>query len=96
MVRHDCDNPPCVNPAHLILGTQSDNMRDMHERGRRSSQKHKRMGLAHHGSLINLEIANAMRVDLATGRTNAEVGKKYGVSMTHVSRIKRGETWPGY
>lgn len=42
VVRHSCDNPPCVNPEHLILGSFSDNVKDMFERGRNGSSTKKR------------------------------------------------------
>lgn len=40
LVLHRCDTPPCVNPSHLFIGTQADNVRDARGKGRLSSQTH--------------------------------------------------------
>jgi hypothetical protein len=50
VVRHRCDNPPCINPDHLILGTQADNMQDCTSRGRlHMSLTHARCGHPYDG-----------------------------------------------
>ena len=41
LVRHSCDNPSCVNPEHLLIGTQKDNIRDCIERSRKWMPPHK-------------------------------------------------------
>lgn len=106
-VCHSCDNPNCVNPAHLWLGTNSDNLRDASTKGRRFLQKHPEMGFfaqpgnsrfrakgERHGSakLTESEAAIIKR-ELAAGVTMAHLGRQFGVSSACILTIQRGRNW---
>lgn len=80
-VRHKCDNPPCVNPAHLELGDQTDNMRDMAERER-----------GHHRKLTAAQVS-VIRARLRAGSSQRELACEFGVTQGTVSWIAQGKTW---
>ena len=84
-VNHTCDNKRCCNPDHLYLGNQHDNMRDVVERGLFSNQKGK--------SSLNPEKIREIRNLLRRGISLTEVGKRYGVTKSAISSIKRGVSW---
>lgn len=82
MVCHTCDNPPCINPAHLFLGTRKDNNRDMARKLR--SANGERSGVH---KLKDHEVAR-LRAMYATGRhSQKEVAEVFGVSNGMVSMI---------
>jgi len=83
-VNHKCDNPPCINPAHLYLGTQQQNMADMNSRDRNVYGS--RTGTA---KLTELE---ALAIFHAEG-THKEIAAVYGVSRQTVGLIKKGVNW---
>ncbi len=86
LVCHACDNPPCVRPDHLFLGTQSDNMCDMAAKGRHPYPR----GEDHHQArLSNADRAEIRRLYAAGGVTQAAIADRFGVCPSHVSRIVR-------
>lgn len=86
-VCHTCDNPRCVNPEHLWLGTHADNMKDMRLKGR---VKQERNGRAKHSKAEVEEIKKLY----ATGKyTQRKLGELFGVSHTNVYAICKGIIW---
>lgn len=85
-VCHTCDNPKCVNPEHLYLGTPQDNMNDKVARNRQS----KMPGESHPMAKLSREDIINIRNDR---RSSRDIGKEYGISHSHVLRIKKGEKW---
>ena len=87
-VCHHCDNPPCVNPEHLFLGTKLDNMRDMIGKGR---QIHPAMaGTGRGNSKLSWETVRHIR---RSPKTGAALAVELGVHYSTISLVRRGKTW---
>lgn len=82
IIMHTCDNPPCVNPAHLRIGTKAENNADTARKRRHN------YGLNHwNGRLSDADIA-AIR---ASDEPRKVLAKRYGVDYSHIWRIKAGQ-----
>ena len=91
IVMHKCDNPSCVNPDHLALGTHQDNMDDMVAKGRQSKSTHQRAkGEENGNSKITEKEAKEIFAD---DRSQRAIAKDYGITQAAVSLIKQKRTW---
>ena len=84
VIRHTCDNPGCVNPEHLVIGTQAENMRDMAERVRGTVGERNK-----HAKLTAADVL-AIR---AAKATQAVLAKQYGVTQCTISSIQSRKSW---
>lgn len=96
-VCHSCDNPPCVNPEHLFLGTSGDNQRDKWAKGRQNEAFNLPENKAR-GSRVNTsKLSEAQAVEiisrLRAGEGLTAIGKLYGVTKQSVRAIKVGTNW---
>ena len=83
-VLHSCDNPPCINPLHLFLGTQMDNMKDCIAKGRMPRGEDKVNAKLTEQNVLEIRVSN---------ETQAVLAKRYGVSCCVVSMTKRHLIW---
>ncbi len=84
---HSCDNPPCVNPAHLHEGTAQDNSDEMIERGRRVILRGEANGQS------KLTPTDVLEIRAIVGMTICEIGKQYGVHNGVISSIRNRKSW---
>lgn len=94
-VCHHCDNPGCVRPDHLFLGTRADNMRDAYAKGRTALQREGALprGSTHHMAKLTEQDVVEIRARLAAGARQHELAQEKGVSKATISCIKRGVYW---
>ena len=92
-VCHTCDNPPCVNPAHLFAGTQKENMDDMWAKGRQQTYEKSPKGSQHGSAKLTESEVLAMREMRAAGSTYAQLVSQFHVSKTTVGEIVTRKLW---
>ncbi len=107
-VCHTCDVPRCVNPDHLFLGTQADNLKDMGQKGRHWAQKDPKRArwniqLVSAGSqpgeknpaakLTQERVEEIRRARADEGLSYSQLVARFGVSKSQVARIVKGESW---
>jgi HNH endonuclease len=89
-VLHTCDNPACVNPEHLFLGTHKDNMQDASRKGRFAVERPARQGERNARAKVTEDIVREIRRSTAS---LSALGRQYGISAATVGNIQRRETW---
>lgn len=80
-VCHTCDNRQCVNPDHLFLGTNKENIVDMMLKGRHPNQK------------LRTEYIPIIRDAINAGFRQWEIAKYFGVTQSRIAMIKNGTSW---
>lgn len=84
-VCHSCDNRACVNPDHLFLGTQRENVEDMLQKGRQ------RRGSTH--GMAKLTEADVAEIRATKGVTQYALAAQYGVTRSAIADLLKGRSW---
>lgn len=86
-VCHSCDNPSCVNPEHLWVGTAWDNIKDM------TSKRRNRRGESHHKSVLSENSVVEIKLRLLVGESTKSISSLFGVTPGTIHSIKIGKSW---
>ena len=92
VLRHTCDTPHCINPEHLILGTQYENMQDMVAKGRQLR------GADANGAILTQEVVDIIRatyVFRCPANGGRALARRFGVTPQTICDILKGRSWSG-
>ena len=100
-VLHRCDVPACVNPSHLFLGNNQENVDDMMNKGRHVSggtyiQKYEgnyERGESHHGAKLDADGVRSIRAARDSGESFGSIAKRFNLAIGHVFRIVTRKAW---
>ena len=82
---HKCDNPSCVNPGHLFLGTNSDNVQDSLKKGR--------FPVGERAASAKITAQDVLAIRAAQRNNSKSIAAKYGLTARHIRKIQAGQTW---
>lgn len=91
VVRHKCDNPPCVNPEHLEVGTHADNIRDRDARGRHRTAPPR--GEESGSAKLTEDSVRKIRLAISSGEMQKDVAARFNVSRETIRRVVSGKSW---
>jgi len=86
-VCHICDNVYCVNPSHLFLGTQKQNLEDMAKKGRSTKGEKNPM------AKLNKSTVQCIRSEIEKGKSDLELSDCWNVCRQTISNIRTRRTW---
>lgn len=96
LICHRCDNPACINPEHLFLGTQQDNVADMMQKKRGHFARINQKGVKNLNAKLSLEEVRQIRSKRKEGWRTTDLARLYNVSGSMILGIVSGKYWKDF